>query len=466
MIIVSMTSYPKRITNVATSIKLLFTRQTVKPYKLYLYLAEEEFPNKEIPQDLVAATKQFPMELIWLPRNTYAHKSMEVFKTVSPDTLVFLVDDDVQYDDKLFETCLKAHQKYPDAIICFNHYSAHIYNGKRIVYRQTGDYSVPRTDTHWCKQCLFPAHLFPMETFQYESIREQCSPICVETWYDPFIVKHQIPIYHCNFDWGKNISPKIDSKKGLCKYSHQIEENGLERRDNWLNNTLSAFPNLMQLYREKFNYDDTIQFKQYLGEKGVIALTSWKARIDTVWATIENLYDTCPDWHICLTLSSEEFPLRERELPASLMNLRSKFELIWVHKNYKAFKKFVFALRKYPLLPVVSADDDCIYTCNYALQLYDRWIELGKPHIVRYRKTARNTTMGPCTLYYDIDFPVEKLSPRQINESRDDHWYPAIFYSKRIKMKFCDYKKIPFYFHDDYEPLTMGQKAEVYYREK
>lgn len=465
MIIVSMTSYPKRVSNVATSIKLVFTKQTLKPDKLFLYLAEDEFPNREIPQDLMQTLEQFPTELIWLPKNTYAHKSLEVFKTVTPDSLVFLLDDDVRYDDNLIKHCVRMHEMYPNAIICFNKYSAHLYDGKRIVYKQTGDYSKPRTDTHWCKQCLFPANLFPMETFQYEDIREKCSPVCVETWYDPFITKNQIPIYHCTFDWGKNIDPQIDSKQGLCKYSHQIEPNGLERRDNWLNNTLSAFPELMELYKSRFNYDNTLAFKEYNGEKGIIALTSWKARIATVYKTIENLAEVCPEYHICLTLSSDEFPKKEQELPATLLSVKDKFELIWTKKNIKAFKKFVFALRKYPTLPVISADDDCIYTCNYAENLYTKWEEFGKPHVVRYMKTARNTTQGPCTLYYNIDFPVERLNIYQIKESKDDHWYPKMFYALKTRMRFADYKTIPFYFHDDFEPLTMGQRAKVFYKD-
>ena len=477
MIYVSMTSYPKRITNVSTSIKLIFEKQTLKPDLLKLYLSVEEFPNKnlDLPQDLVDLVKRprtinekqkYPVQLVWLEKNTYAHKSMEIFKEVSEDDLVFLVDDDVQYDDKLFETCVLMHQKWPDTIICFNKYSKHIYDGRRIVYKQTGDYSKPRTDTHWCKQSLFPAKLFPMETFKYEDIRTKCSPICVETWYDPFIVKHKIPIYHCNFDWGKDISKKIDSKQGLVKYSHEIEKNGYERRDNWLFNTLIAFPDLMQLYKDKFGYHYTeYVFKQYNGEKGIIALTSWKARIETVYKTIENLYDKCPNFHICLTLSSDEFALKEEELPECLLSMRDKFELIWVKKNYKAFKKFVFALRKYKNLPVVSADDDCLYTCNYAQQLYDVWKRMKKPHIVRYMKTNRGTTQGPCTLYYDIDFPVETLTNDLIKVSRDDHWYPKFFKVKKAHMIMCTYNKPPFIFHDDFEPLTMGQRAKVFYKD-
>lgn len=257
MVLVSMTSYPKRISNVATSIRLIFDKQSVKPDKLYLYLAIEEFPNKEqsLPKNLMPTIKKYPVELVWLEKNTYAHKSLEIFKTCPSDSLVFLLDDDVEYDMCLISKCIKAHQMYPNAIVCFNRYSKHLYNGKRIVYRQTGDYSKPRTDTHWCKQSLFPAKLFPKEVFRFEELRDQCSPICVETWYDPFIVKNNIPILHLNFNWGKDISPAINKKEGLVKYSHEIEENGYERRDNWLYNTLKAFPEIMEIYKKRFGYE-------------------------------------------------------------------------------------------------------------------------------------------------------------------------------------------------------------------
>lgn len=204
--------------------------------------------------------------------------------------------------------------------------------------------------------------------------------------------------------------------------------------------------------------------KQYDNEKGIISLTSWKARIDTVYKTIENLLEICPDFHVCLTLSSDEFPLKEEELPENLTNLLDRFELIWCDKNYKAFKKIAFALRKYPGIPVVSADDDCIYTCNYAEELYQEWLKT-QAKVIRYTKTQRFVTQGPCTLYCNIQFPVEELRERVIMESRDDYWYPQIMKRNKIKMHYLEHRKPPFWFHDDYKPLTMGQRAKVFYRD-
>ena len=57
--------------------------------------------------------------------------------------------------------------------------------------------------------------------------------------------------------------------------------------------------------------------KQYNGEKAIISLTSWKARINTVGLTLFSLYKRCPGFHIVLVLSEEEFPKKEAELPDS-----------------------------------------------------------------------------------------------------------------------------------------------------
>lgn len=112
--------------------------------------------------------------------------------------------------------------------------------------------------------------------------------------------------------------------------------------------------------------------KQYNGEKAIISLTTWKARINTVGLTIFSLVKRCPGFHIVLVLSEEEFPKKEAELPDSIMAFVNQdlIELLWVYKNYKSFKKVLFTMAKYKDVPVISADDDCIYKYNYAEELY------------------------------------------------------------------------------------------------
>lgn len=132
-VIVSMTSYPARISNVGKSIYLLLTKQIRKPDEIHLWLAEPEFPNKEkdLPQDLQAMLNVDNVFLHCLPKNTYAHKKHEYFKIANDNDCVFLIDDDVRYADDLIENCMKAHNIFPEAIVAYNLYSQHIYRGKK-----------------------------------------------------------------------------------------------------------------------------------------------------------------------------------------------------------------------------------------------------------------------------------------------------------------------------------------------
>ena len=130
--------------------------------------------------------------------------------------------------------------------------------------------------------------------------------------------------------------------------------------------------------------------KQYNGEKAIISLTSWKARINTVGKTLYSLLKMCPGFHIVLVLSEEEFPKKEEELPEELMLFvdNDLIEILWVYKNYKAFKKVLFTMDKYRNVPVISADDDCIYIINYAQELYDIWLN-NKDCFITYKITKQ-----------------------------------------------------------------------------
>lgn len=200
---------------------------------------------------------------------------------------------------------------------------------------------------------------------------------------------------------------------------------------------------------EKYNSSG----KSYNGEKAVISLTSWRARIGTVSKTLYSLLKMCPGFHIVLVLSEEEFPKKEAELPENLMLFVNcgLIELLWVYKNYKSFKKVLFTMDKYRDVPVISADDDCIYIENYAQELYNKWLE-NKMHIISY--SAKHyydkiyVCCGPCTLYppkyFNIDLSILEYA-MFIQPTMDDFFIASINKKKPIAL---NRKKLPFRFHD------------------
>ena len=164
-------------------------------------------------------------------------------------------------------------------------------------------------------------------------------------------------------------------------------------------------------YISKLKLTDNLSSKKYNKEIGIITLTSWKARINDVYITLCNLLDICPKFHIVLVLSIEEFPNKEIELPDNLKKLLSNklIEILWTENNYKTCKKLIFTIEKYVSknVPIISADDDCLYITNYAQELYDRYKRYNN-YVIRYNmynvKQTWQYSQGPCTLYNPITF--------------------------------------------------------------
>ena len=192
--------------------------------------------------------------------------------------------------------------------------------------------------------------------------------------------------------------------------------------------------------------------KEYAGEKACISLTSWKARINTVSKTLYSLVKMCPGFHIVLVLSKDEFPLKEKELPDNLMLFveNKLIELFWIKPNLKSFKKVLFTMDKYRDVPVISADDDCIYTCNYAQELYDKWAENKECKVCIYsNNSSKFITEGPCTLYKLNKFFIDKcfnLFPKY-NNLEDDTLYKLVLEELNIISYKLNKTVLPFKFH-------------------
>lgn len=175
--------------------------------------------------------------------------------------------------------------------------------------------------------------------------------------------------------------------------------------------------------------------KQYNGEKAIISLTTWRARIDTVGLTLFSLIKQCPGFHIVLVLSEEEFPQKEAELPDSVMAFvdQDLIEILWVYKNYRSFKKVLFTMDKYRYVPVISADDDCIYKYNYAEQFYRAWLKSQKSFISIYVSELENTphcggaaTLYPPYVFGELGISILEKTKLYTKTNQDDDYYTAL----------------------------------------
>jgi len=199
--------------------------------------------------------------------------------------------------------------------------------------------------------------------------------------------------------------------------------------------------------------------KKYNGEKAIISLTFWRARINTVSKTLFSLLKQCPGFHIVLVLSEEEFPKMMDELPENLKVFAENelIEVLWVYKNYKSLKKILFTMDKYKTIPVISADDDCIYICNYAEELYQLWLT-DKLKICTINAQQPKHTNGTSTLYYPYCFGNNFIKELQENKHLDiykigdDAYYEVLRFKNNNKIAYLKNKTI-WKSHDEYMPL-------------
>lgn len=115
-IVVSLTSYPRRIGVVAQALETIYD-QTRKADEVVLWLAEEQFPGKEanLPKDLQKLIADKQLTVRWCD-DMKGHKKYFYALQEYRDDLVVTIDDDLLYPRDMLETLHRSYLLYPDAV--------------------------------------------------------------------------------------------------------------------------------------------------------------------------------------------------------------------------------------------------------------------------------------------------------------------------------------------------------------
>ena len=341
-LIVSLTSYGARInTTLPVAIKSMNSCSLYHPDKIVCYIAEEE--KNTINRQLFKDFKNLEFRFI---KDYKSHKKFfALTEKEFQEDIVVIADDDLQYKvywlQKLFNK-YEEHKSDKNCIICNRAQRLQDvpYKDRRFILRNDNDSG--RMIFGSGAGLFIPPFVMRFDVDLIEKA-STLSPHCDEQFYSLYCVKKGIRTY-CT---GK---PQPFTPIPLPK----ADPLGLWDRYN------------------KYEKDATLQkIADYFGisvsEEIFVSMTSWKKRINYACDAVRRMKNqTYRPKKIILTLSEDEFPLKEKELPENLLKERDNvFEIRWCKENTKTFKKLLPLFYIHPDYWLLTVDDDVDYPKNF-----------------------------------------------------------------------------------------------------
>ena len=175
-LIVSLTSYPARISKLWMVIKTLLNQKLVDNFKVILWLSENQFPKglDSLPKSLTNLIDK-GLDIRFVSDDLKSHKKYYYAFKEYPNNIVVTVDDDVLYSPILLRTLLDAHDKYSDCVIC----NRGIKINKEKSYRnwdKVDNFMIPVSNIMptGIGGVLYPPHCYNNNIFNIEAIKSTC----------------------------------------------------------------------------------------------------------------------------------------------------------------------------------------------------------------------------------------------------------------------------------------------------
>ena len=214
-----MTSWKKRINFVAKAIFRFLESQDRKPDMFYLWLAEEEFPNKEndLPRDLLLICESLNVKLCWTKENEYCFKRWHVYPTHYND-LVISIDDDIIFPSDLVSNAATHLNEENHVYNIFKCFTFEYFSEPRKFCKPPSMASSVKYN--WLGCSIVCPRTFPLECLSEENmeIRSIVCKRCDETWIKPFSLMHNTPISFIDTYCQDEAGSQDDAQhKILCK---------------------------------------------------------------------------------------------------------------------------------------------------------------------------------------------------------------------------------------------------------
>lgn len=117
-LVVSFTSMPRRIENIPAVVDSIMAQTTV-PDKIVLYLHEDDFPKRNLPDAVIGLTDKYKsFEIRWPERNLGVHLKIIPALKDFPNDLIVNIDDDMIYDEEFIQKLVECHLENPGCVCC------------------------------------------------------------------------------------------------------------------------------------------------------------------------------------------------------------------------------------------------------------------------------------------------------------------------------------------------------------
>ena len=175
-IVVSLTSFPKRLNTLWLTIESL-KRQTIVPSKIVLYLIDEEVSKGDLPQSLLKEIDDI-FEIRFRSGKLRAHGKYHFAMKEFPESCIITVDDDMIYPYDTIETLWNTHKQHPDSVITNNTNQILMENG------------TPKSYDDWHKiyysnqiigGVLYPPHVLYKDVLNFE-LAKRLSYLADDLW--------------------------------------------------------------------------------------------------------------------------------------------------------------------------------------------------------------------------------------------------------------------------------------------
>lgn len=198
-LIVSLTSFPERMYDIQFTIYSLLN-QSIKPDEVILWLAEEQFPNKEadIPQTVINLQNN-GLTIKWC-KDLRSYKKLIPTLKDYPDDIIITADDDIFYPSNWLDLLYQSYLQDPKAVHC--------HRGHKIRFTATGEVAPYKRWKHRISHntpsfqnfftgaggVLYPPHCLHHDVANVELFKE-LAPNADDIWFWAMAVLAETPIH-------------------------------------------------------------------------------------------------------------------------------------------------------------------------------------------------------------------------------------------------------------------------------